>query len=77
MKLISSSLLLKETTTNINLAGLRRTPANVPFIAAFSYADKRVLMGAPNSQLTTNFSAKSYQLTTILGANSQLTTKRG
>ena len=33
-------------------------------------------MGVPNSQLTTNFSAK-YELTTILGANSQLTTKRG
>ena len=35
---------------------------------------KRVLMGVPNSQLTTNFSAK-YQLTTIFWANSQLTTK--
>ena len=31
-------------------------------------------MGVPNSQLTTNFSAK-YQLTTIFWANSQLTTK--
>ena len=30
-------------------------------------------MGVPNSQLTTNFSAK-YQLTTIFLANSQLTT---
>ena len=33
-------------------------------------------MGVPNSQLTTNFSAK-YQLSNILGANSQLTTKLG
>ena len=33
-------------------------------------------MGAPSSQLTTNFSAKS-QLTTISLANSQLTTKFG
>jgi len=38
--------------------------------------DKRVLMGVPNSQLTTNFSAKN-QLTTIFLANSQLTTKLG
>ena len=33
-------------------------------------------MGVPNSQLTTNFSAK-YQLTTIFLANSQLSTKLG
>ena len=33
-------------------------------------------MGVPNSQLTTNFSAK-YQLATFLGANSQLTTNFG
>ena len=36
----------------------------------------RVLMEVPNSQLTTNFSAK-YQLTTIFFANSQLTTNLG
>ena len=41
-----------------------------------TYTLMRVLMGIPHSQLTTNFSAK-YELTTILGANSQLTTKRG
>jgi len=34
---------------------------------------KRVFMGVPNSQLTTNVSAK-YQLTTIFLVNSQLTT---
>ena len=33
-------------------------------------------MGVPNSQLTTNLSAK-YQLTTISGANSKVTTKLG
>ena len=33
-------------------------------------------MGVPNSQLTTNFSAK-YQLTTIFLTNSQLTTNFG
>ena len=33
-------------------------------------------MGVPNSQLTSHFSAK-YQFTTILGDNSQLTTKLG
>ena len=33
-------------------------------------------MGVPNSQLATNFSAK-YQLTSILGASSQLTTNFG
>ena len=33
-------------------------------------------MGVPTSQLITNFSAK-YQLTTILGANSQLTPRLG
>ena len=37
---------------------------------------RRVLMGAPNSQLTTIFSAK-YQLTTIFLASSQLTTNFG
>ena len=37
---------------------------------------RRVLMGVPNSQLTTIFSAK-YQLTTIFLANSQLTTNFG
>ena len=37
---------------------------------------KRVIIGVPNSQLTTNFSAK-YQLTTIFWANSQLTTNFG
>ena len=37
---------------------------------------KRLLMGVPNSQLTTSFLAK-YQLTTIFLANSQLTTKLG
>ena len=37
---------------------------------------KRVLMGVPNSQLTTIFSAK-YQLTIIFLANSQLTTNFG
>ena len=36
----------------------------------------RVLMGVPNSQLTTIFSSK-YQLTTIFLANSQLTTNFG
>ena len=36
----------------------------------------RVLMGVPNAQLTTIFSAK-YQLTTIFLANSQLTTNFG
>ena len=37
---------------------------------------KRVLMGVPNSQLTTIFSAK-YQLSAIFLANSQLTTNFG
>ena len=36
----------------------------------------RVLMGVPNSQLATIFSAK-YQLTTIFPANSQLITNFG
>ena len=36
----------------------------------------RVLMGVPNSQLTTIFLAK-YQLTAIFLANSQLTTNFG
>ena len=43
---------------------------------AKSQCTKRVLTGVPNSQLTTNFSAK-YQLTTIFLANSQLTTNIG
>ena len=38
--------------------------------------ERRVLMGVPNSQLTTIFSVK-YQLTTIFLANPQLTTNFG
>ena len=38
--------------------------------------NRRVLMGVPSSQLTTNFSAK-YQLTTFFFANSQLTPNFG
>ena len=39
----------------------------------FGHYFKRVLMGVPNCQLTTNFSANC-QLTTIFLANCQLTT---
>ena len=43
---------------------------------AFSVFVLRVLMGVPNSRLSTIFSAK-YQLTTIFLASSQVTTNFG
>ena len=53
---------------------LLERPVKQPVLdSLFNYLTKRVLMGVPSSQLTTNFSAKN-QLTTIFLANSQLTT---
>ena len=52
---------------------LLERPVKQPVLdSLFNYLTKRVLMGVPSSQLTTNFSAKN-QLTTIFLANSQLT----
>ena len=53
---------------------LLERPVKQPVLdSLFNYLTKRVLMGVPSSQLTTNFSAKNH-LTTIFLANSQLTT---
>ena len=55
---------------------MRSPPGSLLRLAVFPHTTLRVLMGVPNSQLTTIFSAK-YRLTAIFWANSQLTTYFG